>query len=509
MKKKKTFLINTVILTVTALILRAIGLFFRVYLSNIIGAEGMGLYQLIFSVYMLASTFATNGVSTAVTRLCADEMVMGCKKSVFSVLKKSVKLSAVLGCLINILVFAFSSPIATIFIGDARAIPALKILSFSLVPMGVSACFKGYFTARRKALQPSIASIFEQTVRMAVVFFLLAHFAKSGLETACFAVLAADTIAETASCVFIAISFKFDRKNVASNGRESGFCKHISKEIVRISLPITAGKYLTSLLLTVENLIVPKSLSRFSGSKMSGLETFGLIKGMALPIIFFPASFLLSVSALLIPEISSLAVTNDYEAIKKDVSRVLNITILGSVLAAGCFFLCADKIGKTLYDSEQCGVLISTLSPVIPLMYIESVTVGILKGLDKQKSTFIYSVFDSTIRIIAVVTVVPFFGIDGFLGVMYFSNIFTCSLNFIKLLRVTNIKFQTLNWFLKPLLAVACAVIFTKRICEVVTNDLAYIIISCTIITLVYLVVLIITKAINFKSATQIIPIRN
>ena len=220
MKKKKTFLINTVILTVTALILRAIGLFFRVYLSNIIGAEGMGLYQLIFSVYMLASTFATNGVSTAVTRLCADEMVMGCKKSVFSVLKKSVKLSAVLGCLINILVFAFSSPIATIFIGDARAIPALKILSFSLVPMGVSACFKGYFTARRKALQPSIASIFEQTVRMAVVFFLLAHFAKSGLETACFAVLAADTIAETASCVFIAISFKFDRKNVASNGRK-------------------------------------------------------------------------------------------------------------------------------------------------------------------------------------------------------------------------------------------------------------------------------------------------
>ncbi|MBQ7128489.1 MAG: oligosaccharide flippase family protein, partial [Clostridia bacterium] len=205
MKKKKTFLINTVILTVTALILRAIGLFFRVYLSNVIGAEGMGLYQLIFSVYMLASTFATNGISTAVTRLCADEMVMGSKKSVFAVIKKSVKLSAALGAAINILVFAFSSPIATVFIGDARAIPALKILSFSLVPMGVSACFKGYFMARRKTLQPSLSSILEQLIRMAAVFFLLAHFAEKGLETACFAVLAADTIAETSSCVFMAI----------------------------------------------------------------------------------------------------------------------------------------------------------------------------------------------------------------------------------------------------------------------------------------------------------------
>ncbi len=509
MKKKKTFLINTVILTVTALILRAIGLFFRVYLSNVIGAEGMGLYQLIFSVYMLFSTFATSGISTAITRLCADEMAMGSKQSVFAVLKKSIKLSAVLGCLINILVFAFSSPIATIFIGDERAIPALKILSFSLVPMGVCACFKGYFTARRKALQPSVSSIFEQIVRMVAVFFLLAHFAQKGLETACFAVLAADTIAETASCVFIAICYKLDQKNVVSSEKSPRFCKHILKEIIRISMPITAGKYLTSLLLTVENLTVPKSLSRFSGDKSSGLEVFGLIKGMALPIIFFPASLLISVSALLIPELSSLVAQNDFFTIRKDVNRVLNITILGSVLAAGCFFLCADKIGRVLYNSEQCGVLISTLSPLIPLMYTESVVTGILKGLDKQKSIFIYGVFDSLIRIIAVIFVVPFFGLDGFLAVMYFSNIFTCSLNFIKLLRVTNLSFQTLNWFLKPLLAICCGVIFAKRICEVVTNDLAYIIISCAIITLIYLVFLIITKAINFKNVEQIIPSKN
>ena len=131
MKKKKTFLINTVILTATALLLRSKGLFFRVYLSNIIGAEGIGLYQLIFSVYMLASTFATSGISTAVTRLCADEMVCGNKKTVFRVLIRSVQLSVIVGLLINMAVYVFSNTIASVFIGDLRAAPSLRILSFS------------------------------------------------------------------------------------------------------------------------------------------------------------------------------------------------------------------------------------------------------------------------------------------------------------------------------------------------------------------------------------------
>lgn len=504
MKKKKTFLINTVILTVTALILRGIGMFFRVYLSNIIGAEGMGLYQLIISVYMLASTFATSGISTAVTRLCADEMVCGTKKSVFSVLKKSVKLSAILGAVINIVVYSFSSPIADIFIGDYRVAASLKILSFSLVPMGISACFKGYFMARRKTVTPSVASILEQFIRISVILLLLSKYADKGLEKSCFIILLADTIAEIISCIFIFICCVRDKKRGISASGKDGERKGILREIIRISLPITAGKYLTSLLSTVENLIVPKSLGRFSGNRKSGLETFGLIKGMALPIIFFPASFLLSVSTLLIPEISEQALLKDYNSIRKDVSRVLTITILGSILISGCFFLSAEKIGITLYKSKEAGVLISVLSPIIPVMYLESVVVGILKGLDKQNASFIYSLFDSSIRIVLVLCIVPLFGIDGFIFTMYFSNLFTGSLNFIKLLKVTSVRFKTLDWFLKPLISVVFGVIFAKRVCLTITDDIAYIIISSALITLVYTVMLIILKGINFDKAKTI-----
>ena len=72
--KKTIFIKNAIILTVTGLLLRFIGVIFKVWLASIIGSEGIGLYQVVFSVYVFASTFATGGISTAVTRLCADEI---------------------------------------------------------------------------------------------------------------------------------------------------------------------------------------------------------------------------------------------------------------------------------------------------------------------------------------------------------------------------------------------------------------------------------------------------
>ena len=396
MKGKKTFLINTAVLTITALILRGIGLVFRVYLSNIIGAQGMGLYQLILSIYMLASTFATSGISTAVTRLCADEMVVGSKKSVLQVLKRAVLLSLIVGLFLNFLVYVFASPISTVFIGDARAIPSVKILSFSLVPMGISACFKGFFLARRKTVLPSIASIFEQFVRITFVMLLLVSLKAKDIKTACFYVLLADVIAETSSCIFMYFATLNDKKQLKVNNSNLTKRKGVVSSILKIALPITTGRYLTSGLRTAENLLVPKCLGAFSGKLDKGLETFGILKGMAMPIIFFPSSFLQAISTLLIPEISQSAALNQKNTIRKDVEKVISITIIGSILASGCFYICSNKIGVAFYNSVETGILIKVLAPLVPIMYLESVVDGILKGLNKQNSTLLYNTIDSS-----------------------------------------------------------------------------------------------------------------
>ena len=168
-------------MTITALILRTIGIFFRIYMSNKIGAEGMGLYQLIFSIYVLAATFASSGICTAVTRMVTDELATGTKKSVLRILRRAVVLSALIGLLSAALVFFGADFIGNVWLKDARAIPALKILTPSLPFMGITSCLRGYFIARRNASSPSRSQIFEQIVRIAVVMLLIGRFAEKGI----------------------------------------------------------------------------------------------------------------------------------------------------------------------------------------------------------------------------------------------------------------------------------------------------------------------------------------
>ena len=209
--KKFTFLKNAAILTITALILRTLGIFFRIYMSNTIGAEGMGLYQLIFSVYVLAAAFAAGGISTAVTRLCADELACGSKKSTIKILHKALILTGIVSLASMLLVFFGADAIAGFFLKDMRAAPALRILCPSLPFMGVSSCLRGYFIARRKTGNPSAAQIFEQLVRIGVVMLLLTQWAGKGVTWACAAVLLGDTVAEICSCGYMYIGFLRDK----------------------------------------------------------------------------------------------------------------------------------------------------------------------------------------------------------------------------------------------------------------------------------------------------------
>ena len=80
---KKRFLLNTAIIAGTSLILKCAGLFFRVYLSNTIGAEGMGLYQLIFSMYVFLISLSSAGVSLSVTRIVSEQMGRACRMMEF------------------------------------------------------------------------------------------------------------------------------------------------------------------------------------------------------------------------------------------------------------------------------------------------------------------------------------------------------------------------------------------------------------------------------------------
>lgn len=459
--QQKEFMKNATVMTVTALILRAVGIVFRIYLSGRIGAEGMGLYQLVFSVYVLLSTFASTGICTAVTRLVTEQLVCGTTRTVRQVLRRSVPLCIMAGLVSAVLIFVFSVPVCSHLLKDMRALPSLQALGISLPFMGITACLRGYFMARRKTVLPSVSQIAEQLARIAFIFLFLQIWDNHNVETACLAVILGDGLAEILSSCIMIIGYFCDIRRIRDlKSRYSLQQNHgIVHRLLEIATPITAGRYLNSVLRTIENILVPQKLTAYGGTMQTSLEQFGMLKGMALPLLFFPSSFLSSVSTLLIPELSEAHTLGEQQKVTRAVKKVLRITLLMSTWLSGIFTVFAYDLGELLYGSKDVGFLLRVLAPLMPIMYLESIVDGMLKGLNQQMHSLWYSVLDSVTRILLIVVVVPSKGMAGFLFIMVLSNLLTSYLNLQRLLKVTNMKMSFVEWIIKPLLAIIVAIL--------------------------------------------------
>ena len=459
-KTKVIFIKNAITLTATSLLLRAIGMFFRAWLAGTIGPDGIGLYSQVFSVYMLFYGLSSSGLNLAVTRLISEELVLGGRKGANLVMKRCMLAVTLISVTFAALIFFGADFISTNFLGDERVQPALKILPLSLPFSSLCSCMKGYFMARKKSAPGSMAQLLEEAVRMGVIMSLAVSAAKKGLKHACSAVVFGDTVAEASSCLLVYIMFLIDKRKISPKDAQNITEKALPKKIFHIAFPVSLGRGLNSLLRTAENFLVPSGLQKFGFSRDASLSVFGLVKGMALPLLFFPASLLNALATLLIPEMSeAVAGEKDYK-IKYAVEKSLNIILITAIPFSALFYFGADAFGRLIYNDTEVGTMLKLLSPLVPLMYIDSISDGLLKGLDQQNITFRNSITDSGLRLVLIFFLLPRFGATGFIGIMYLSNLFTCSLNLIRLLKVSKAKINLLTKAFLPL-GFAFAVTFT------------------------------------------------
>ncbi len=508
MVKKTIFIKNAAILTVSSLILRFAGIIFKVFIATQIGSEGIGLYQLIFSVYLLASTFAAAGISTAVTRLVAEELALGCKKGITKILNRSLFATLIVAVISSLAVYFGANFIAATFLEDSRATLALRIVPFSLPFIGISSCLRGYFIARRSVTPNAATQLFEQTVRIGVILILLKNMDNASAEGCCAAVILGDVIAEILACLVLSAVYIFDRKKLNSLSGRSRPPYRIFSMLNNIALPITSGRYLNTLLRTAENILVPKNLAKYPLSGATALSQFGMIKGMALPILFFPSAVLNAISTLLIPEMSEAAARKNILLVRSATRNIIKLTGIISFIFGAIFFVAGDKIGNLIYKEEQVGFLLKALSPIVPLMYLDSISDGILKGLDQQLFSFKTAISDSLIRIIFILILLPVTGLWGFIGIMYFSNLLTCLLNVGRLIKVTNARIDYTKEIALPFISAVCVALVSKFFVSVLPqmSNLFYVIALCALSISLYLILLVsfgTVKIEDFKSLIQ------
>ncbi len=490
--KHKLFLKNAAILTATSIILRTVGIFFRIWMSNAIGAEGMGLYQLIISVYVFASTFASGGISTAVTRMVSELPTRGA--AVRKILKRAVMFTLFIAFISMAVIYFGADIIGRYLICDMRAVSAIKILTLGLPFMGISAVLRGYLLSWRNTSLASLSQLTEQLVRMALIIPLVSKVSHLGLEYSTGAILFGDTMAEGAGCLFLCLAYKFGKFRPT---RDKGTPQPVTRKMLHIATPITLGKYIHTALRTAENLLVPARIAVFSGNRESSLAQFGMLKGMAIPILFFPASFLNAFSTLMIPEISESRSQGKTLRVQTATEKSIGVTVTVSTLIGGIFFICGGDLATLLYDSRETGLLITALAPLVPFMYLESVCDGILKGLDQQGHSFLYSVIDSLSRLALIWLFLDDYGMTGFLLIMVYSNLLTSLLNIRRLLKVTETPVKYKKWIIHPLLFVAVACILGYLAMSTAAAPLLRVVIGGCTTAVVYLCLMFISGGLN------------
>ena len=459
--KRKKLIMNAFILTFTTMLIGFISTSFRVYLSNKIGSEGMGLYQLIMSIHIMTTTLAISGIRVTTTRLIAEELGRSNIKNIKSILAKSMLYSLIFSITTFLLLYKFADLIALKWIGDSRAIVPIKILSLSLPFIGVSACFHGYIYGMRKIVKSISSDIVEVGSMMIIIVAFMGICLPKGLNFTCILISVGMSIGNIASAIYFCILFLFEKKS----GYKSGYSrdsKYSFFKIFSISFPIACSSYIQTGLKTIEDLLIPDALRKYGSSTASSLSIFGMIKGMALPILNFPSIFLASFSTLIIPEIAEANALNQHKRVLYIISRVFKFTLLIAMFASGLFIIFSNELGIAIYNDTKVGLMMKILAPLIPFMYLDRIVDGSLNALDYQISTLKFNLIDMGVRIFLILYLIPKKGIEGFIIVLFAGTLINSCLSIHKLLKVTNIQFKIFDWIIKPGFCIVLASCFIK-----------------------------------------------
>lgn len=440
-------------MTVFALCGKLLGVLLRLYLTSRIGSEGIGLYQLVMSVYGLFSTVATAGLTVAVSRLVAEKAARDLSNATLL-----LRVSVVAGLGVSLLSTAVLLGTADFFaqrvVQDVRTASSLRILAFSMPFMAVAACFKGWFIARRQVLRSASASFFEQCVKFAVMALFLngvmAH--TNDLGMLCTGIVLGVTIGEFSSFCYLWIAYRFLRGHV--NRREYSPTDRFGsslRTLGQVAMPIGLSIIMTSLLHTAENLILPSVFERYGGDRATALSQFGVIRGMVIPLLFFPFAFLQSLVSVMIPEISRLGVSDGTEARDRQIGKILTIAFLFGIAAGGLFGFLPEELGETFYPGQDVTHALRLLALVTPFMYVQTICDGLLKAVDGQKYTLRYSVYNSLLRLAVIFTLIPLSGAEGYLLLLMLSNTFEFALCYRRLKTYAHFSVGTLRGVLAPL----------------------------------------------------------
>lgn len=420
MNRKSSIIRGTFILTMTGFLSRFMGFFYRIFMSHSFGEEGMGLYQLIFPVYALCYSLTTAGIETAISRTVACKISLKKEQEARYILYTGLLLSLFLSCINTVFLQNHASYIADKLLGDARCQPLLILLSYTIPFSAIHSCICGYSFGKKQTKLPAFSQLIEQTARISSVFFLCYIMQRQGYTASISIAVSGLVIGEMVSAIYTLYTFfhPFSHSDRSASSVSafslSAFFSGL-KELLPLSVPLTANRVLLNFLQSVEAISIPGKLRQYHLSTSEALSLYGVLNGMALPCILFPSAITNSVSVMLMPTIAEIQTSKTKKELLSLIRKVTMVCFILGLFCCLLFLLTGSFIGQILFHSKTAGKFIVTLAWICPFLYTNSALLSIINGLGKTGSTFFINAIGLALRIGSVFFAIPIVGIRGYL----------------------------------------------------------------------------------------------
>ena len=423
MGKGRTLIRGTLLLAASGLALRGIGVLFRMYLAGRIGAEGMGVLQLILTVGGFAGTLASSGVRPAALQLTAAAAGRGDERALASALRGCMRYGLAVSCAVGCGLILLAGPLSRHLLRDGRAALSLRLMGLLLPCTCLCGVMRSCYTACGRVRELVGVELLERLLSVGLTLGLL-HLAGAGTERVCGAVIVGSFGGAGFSLLLLRARFRLKTR-----------ARPLGRPLLRLCVPLALNDYLRAGLSAVEQFLIPFGLEKH-GSRQKALAAYGMISGMVFPVLLFPIELILALSELMVSELARCLGRREKRRLRELTDKSLRWALAVALCVAAGLWAAGPALGQLLYHSHQAGRYLRLFAPMALFLYLDAMVDGLQKGLGQQLALVRYNSFTNVIDVVGLWTLLPRYGIGGYVFTYVLSHLVNLFLSLRRLLIV-------------------------------------------------------------------------
>lgn len=436
---------STMLLTGVGLVAQLLGFVYRVILSRLIGAEVMGLYQLILPVYSILLSIAVTGLTVGISSLSAGYFARENRRAVDQLLVAGLRGLVLLWLPLALAVLLFSQPIAGQLLGDSRTRLGLLLLLPVLLLTGVENLTKHHFYGIGRMGLPAMVELGEQLVRTAAVLGLVWLFFPQEPSVTVGLIVLGMLVSEIFSSTTLTWLRRRGQRDHPSGSGEAPSV--LRRRLAGVAIPVGATALLGNLMASANSVLIPRKLMAAGLAEAEAMSAFGVVFGMTLPMLSLPSAFVSALCLAIVPRLSRCQATKNGRECREKISKALLAASVIVLPATALLVTLGPDLGQLLFQNEAVGEYILPLSVGVVLSSYESVLAAILNGIGRQTQSAAISLLCGGLQLLCTCLGR---GLNGFLFGLVCTSLLGVALRLGVVLRKTGLELNLFQVFSGP-----------------------------------------------------------